>query len=69
MHIHIPKYNLLIPFNVTCMYVFRANLLVLNNLPSIPRLPVVPFVRLKSPWALPRLLWHVHWCPPCSAHA
>lgn len=30
-HIYIPKYNLLILYNVTCMCVFGANYLILDN--------------------------------------
>jgi len=33
--IHIPKYNMLSLYNVACIYVFKAQYLVLDNWPNI----------------------------------
>lgn len=64
------------------MYVFMTDNLALDNQlvhpllgkttslsPSFPTLPTVLCARLKPRGFIFCLLWHVHWCHPCSAHA
>lgn len=75
IHIYTPKYKLLAPYNVTCMHVYKADHLVLNNefvwyaleKATIPTtrfcwFPIVFCAELR-PWRIFHMC-HVHWCHP-----
>lgn len=74
---YVPKYNLLGLYDVTCMYVLRADHLALDNqltcsslgklfLPSQHfSVACSSLCKAETSWAFPHLLWRVH---PWSAH-
>lgn len=66
MYMYILKYNLLSPYNINCMHMFKADLLALDNqlvcssmvkaispTPNFPQLPVLLFVVLRLEFCLP----------------
>lgn len=63
---HIPKYNLLGPYDATCRNAFRDDYLPLDNqlvrsslrkttspIPRLPRLPIALSIGLRPCWLLP----------------
>ena len=76
IYTYIAKYKWLSPYKCY-VYIFRAEHLPLDNsCCTLPRgrspLSVLAFLSslcwVEDSWACPCPLWHVHCCPPCSAH-